>query len=273
VALLFGYLALVHIFTTPDAFIKPAIFRDWNFAVGTFIMAGIGVFMVGAIPIITTMTQQLLGYPVMLTGLVSLPRALGNVLTVMIAGQLVGKVDARVLMLTGLSGLVGGYWVLSGVNLDTDSTTIALVSFIQGLGSGLIFLPMMLLIFTTLPEKYKNEGATLTALMRNLGGAVGISVIQTLTLRDLATSQVRLGEQVRPDNPVFEWRQGEVDFTAPLEVAAQAGQVGKQALMLAYHHTFEMMFVLSLSMIVVCLLLKPKPQTGAPSGHAPIIID
>jgi DHA2 family multidrug resistance protein len=273
IALLFGYLALVHIFTTPDAFIKPAIFRDWNFSIGTFIMAGIGIFMVGAIPIITTMTQQLLGYPVMLTGLVSLPRAIGNIVTVMIAGQLVGKVDARVLMVTGLAGLVGGFWVLAGVNLDTDSTTIALVSFVQGLGSGLIFLPMMLLIFTTLPEKFKNEGATLTALMRNLGGAVGISVIQTLTLRDVAASQSRLVENVRPDNPVFEWRNGEVDFNAPLEAGAQMGRVSHQALMLAYHHTFEMMFLLSLSMVAICLMLKPKAQTGAPSGPQPMLID
>jgi DHA2 family multidrug resistance protein len=109
--------------------------------------------------------------------------------------------------------------------------------------------------------------------MRNLGGAVGISVIQTLTLRDVAASQSRLVENVRPDNPVFEWRHGEVDFNAPLEAGAQMGMVSHQALMLAYHHTFEMMFLLSLSMIAICLMLKPKGQTGAPSGPQPMLID
>ncbi|MFM5907468.1 MAG: EmrB/QacA family drug resistance transporter, partial [Novosphingobium sp.] len=166
-----------------------------------------------------------------------------------------------------------GFYILMGVNLDTNSATIALVSFVQGLGSGLIFLPMMMLIFTTLPEKYKNEGATLTALMRNLGAAVGVSVLHTLTLRDLAASQARLVEQVRPDNPVFSWRQGEVDLSAPIEAAAQMGQVGRQALMLAYHHTFEMMFLLSLSMVVICLAMKPKKESGAPSGATPMMID
>ncbi|WP_158241464.1 DHA2 family efflux MFS transporter permease subunit [Novosphingobium sp. TH158] len=273
IALLFGYFAVVHILTTKDPFIKPDIFRDWNFALGTAIMAGIGIFMVGAIPIITTMMQQLFGYPVMLTGLVSLPRAIGNIITVMIAGQLVGKVDARILMITGLSGVVAGFWVLSGVSLETDSTTLALVSFVQGLGSGLIFLPLMLLVFTTLPEKYKNEGATLTALMRNLGGAVGISMIQTMTLRDLAASQARLSENVRPENPVVGWRHGEVDFTAPLDVAAQMGQVGRQAMMLAYHHTYQLMFVLSLSMIVICLMMKQKRADTGPAHTGPILID
>lgn len=273
IACLFGYLALVHVFTTRDPFIKPEIFKDRNFALGTVIMAGIGIFMVGAIPIITTMMQQLLGYPIMLTGMVSLPRAIGNILTVVVAGQLVGKVDARLLMIIGLSGLIGGFFILSGVNLDTDSSMMALVSFAQGLGSGLIFLPLMMMVFTTLPEKFKNEGATLTALMRNLGGAVGISVIQTLTLRDLAASQAQLSEKVTPDNPLVAWHHGEVDFSSSLDVAARSGEVARQAMMMAYHHTFEMMFLLSLAMIAVCMAMKAKASDAAGAKATPIIID
>ncbi|MFM5931026.1 MAG: DHA2 family efflux MFS transporter permease subunit [Novosphingobium sp.] len=273
IAALFGYFALVHMFTTADPFIKPAIFKDRNFALGTLFMAGVGVFMVGSIPIITTMMQQLLGYPVMLTGMVSLPRAIGNILTVVVAGQLVGKVDSRLLMVVGLSGFISGFYVLSGVSLDTSSSTIALVSLMQGLGSGLMFLPLMMMVFTTLPEKFKNEGATLTALMRNLGGAVGISVIQTLTLRDLAASQAQLSEKVTPDNPLVGWRHGEVDFTAPADVAARSGEVAHQALMLAYHHTFEMMFVLSLVLVAICLAMKARKNDGSAVHTGPMIIE
>lgn len=273
IAGLFAYFALVHVFTTEDPFIKPAIFKDRNFALGTMLMMGVGIFMVGAIPIITTMMQQLLGYPVMLTGLVSLPRALGNILTVVVAGQLVGKVDSRLLMSVGLGGMIAGFYILSGVGLDTSSSTIALVSFMQGLGSGLIFLPLMMMVFTTLPDKFKNEGATLTALMRNLGGAVGISLIQTLTLRDLEASKSRLAEKVTPDNPLVGWRYGDIDFTAPLDVAARSGEVARQGLILAYHHTFQMMFVLSLAMVAICLLMKPNKETGAGPRPTPVFVD
>lgn len=273
IAALFTYLAVVHVFTTPDPFIKPAIFKDRNFALGTAFMMGVGLFMVGSIPIITTMMQQLLGYPVMLTGMVSLPRAVGNILTLVIAGQLVGRVDSRVLMIVGLAGFIGGFYILSGISIDTSAGTMALVSLVQGLGSGLMFLPLMIVVFATLPEKYKNEGATLTALMRNLGGAVGISVIQTLTLRDHAASQSRLAENMTPDNPLVGWRYGDMDFTAPLDVAARSGEVARQGMILAYHHTFEMMFVLSLVMVVICLLMKPKKETGASSKPAPVFMD
>jgi len=99
-AILFFYLSLVHVFTTKNPFIKPAIFRDRNFALGTAISALVGIFLVGAMPIITNFMQQLLGFPVLTTGLVSLPRAIGNVLTVLIAGQIAGKVDHDRLTLT-----------------------------------------------------------------------------------------------------------------------------------------------------------------------------
>ncbi|MFM5908665.1 MAG: DHA2 family efflux MFS transporter permease subunit [Novosphingobium sp.] len=273
IAGLFGYFAVVHMFTTPDPFIKPAIFRDRNFALGTAFMMGVGIFMVGAIPIITTMMQQLLGYPVMLTGLISLPRAVGNIITVIVAGQLVGKVDSRLLMIVGLSGMIGGFYILSGVGLDTSPMTMAWISFLQGIGSGLIFLPLMMMVFTTLPEKFKNEGATLTALMRNLGGAVGISLIQTLTLRDMAASQSRLAEKVTPDNPLVMWRSGDVDFTAPQDVAHQLGQIAQQGLILAYHHTFEMMFILSLGMVVICMLMQRKEETGAAGAPTPVFME
>lgn len=273
VMVLFGYLAVVHVFTTKNPFIKPDIFRDRNFALGTAIMACLGLFLVGAIPIIVTMMQQVLGYPVMLTGLVSLPRAIGNIATVLIAGQLIGKVDSRVLIISGMGLLVGGFYILAGVNLETSSSTMALVSLLQGLGAGLLFLPLMLVVFTTLPEKFKNEGATLTALMRNIGAAVGISAIQTLTLRDLAASQSRLVEQVRPDNPLVTWRMPDFDLTSPMSVAGELGQVARQATMLAYTHTFQMLFLLSLVMVPLCMAMKIARPSGRPSEPLPLMID
>lgn len=256
IALLFGYFALVHVFTTKDPFIKPAIFRDRNFTLGTLIMACIGIFMVGSIPIITTMMLQLLGYPVLVTGLVSLPRAIGNIITVMIAGQLVGKLDARILISTGMILFLSGFVILAQTDLNTAKETMALVSLLQGMGSGLLFLPMMLLIFTTLPEKYKNEGATLTALMRNVGGAVGVSVIQSMTIREIATTQSRLVEHVRPEDALVAWRMPDLDLSSPASVAMEVADISRQAMMVAYNHTFVSMLIGASLMVPLCLAMK-----------------
>lgn len=262
-ALLFGYLAVVHVFTTKNPFIKPEIFRDRNFALGTTLSALLGIFLVGVMPLVTTMMQQLLGFPVLLTGLVSLPRAIGNIVTIVVAGQIVSKVDPRVPIIGGLFFMLSAFWLLSGVTLDTSKEAIAMISFLQGLGSGLLFLPLTLLVFTTLPDRFKNEGSTLFSLTRNVGGAVGVSIIQTITLRDMALSQSRLVEQVRPDNPLVDWRMGEMDLSNPAITAMDLGQVMRQATMLAYSHTFQMILIGASLMVPLCLAMKVG-KLGAP---------
>jgi len=269
---LFGYLGIVHIFTVSDPFIKPAIFKDRNYAIGTAISALLGIVMVGAIPLITAMMQQLLGYPVMLTGMVSLPRAFGNILTVIIAGQLAGRVDGRLVIASGMAMTVGAFYQLTRMGFDTTPQDLAWVSFLQGLGSGCIFLPLMLVVFTTLPEKYKNEGATLYALMRNVGGAVGVSVIQTMTLRDIAATQVRLAEHIRPDDPLVAMRLPDFDLLVPASVATELGQVARQATMIAYNHTFHGLFMCALLLLPLSLAIKIDRKKPAAVAH-PIIVE
>ena len=267
-AVLFGYLFAVHVCTTKDPFIKLGIFRDRNYALGTAISALLGIFMVGVIPLVTVMMQQILGFPVILTGLVSLPRAIGNVVTVIIAGQIAGKVDHRLTISTGVGLTLCAFFMLTNTNLNTSPSALALVSLMQGLGSGLIFLPLMLLVFTTLPEKYKNEGATLYALMRNVGGAIGVSIIQTMTLRDMAKVQSHLTEHVRPDDPLIAMRLPDFDLTSPLSVAAEVGRIAQQATMVAYNHTFHMLFICGLIMLPLSLAMKTaKPGK---SGQQPM---
>lgn len=270
---LFGYLAVVHVFTARNPFIKPEIFRDRNFALGTAISALVGIFLVGAMPLITTMMQQLLGFPVLATGLASLPRAFGNVITVIIAGQIAGKVDPRVPIVIGMGLMISAFWMLSNISLDTGQGAMAFISLVQGLGSGLLFLPLMLLIFTTLPEKFKNEGATLFSLMRNVGGAVGISVIQIMTLRDMAANQARLVEHVRPDNPMVAMRLPDFDLGSPGAVAGEMGQIMQQAAMAACSHTFQTLFIGALLMIPLCLAMKIGKPGDARTAQFGMVVE
>lgn len=266
VAGLSAYLAIVHLLSVPHPFIRPAIFKDRNFLIGSFLTALIGIFLVGLIPLVTNLMQGLLGYPVLLTGMLSMPRAVGNVVTVTVAGRLAGKIDSRLLLMSGFSLLLASMWVLTQVSLDTGQFTMALNSFLQGCGSGLIFLPLMLLVFTTLPPEFRNEGATLYALTRNLGGAAGISLIQAMTIRDTATLQSHMVERLRPDNPIVALRLPDFDSGLPAQMAGLIGQVTRQAAMAAYVDTFRTLFVLAALLTPACLLMKTgkKAQTGEP---------
>lgn len=273
IAVTAGYLAVVHFFTTATPFIKPATFRDNNFVIGMVLSVVLGLFLNGVVPIVSNLMQQLLGYPVMLAGLLSLPRAIGNMLTIFLVGRLVSHIEPRLLIFAGMVMLAGSLWLLSGLSLDARQSSLALIGFMQGCGSGLVFLPLMLVMFSTLPDELRNEAATLAALVRSLGGAAGISLIQTMAIRNTAEVQSRLVEHVRPDNPVVGWRAPDFDLLEPGSVAAMMSELSRQAAMVAYVDSFSVILALALVSAPLCLLMRtrggPAPREERPAAlHA-----
>ena len=271
IAAMFFYISVVHMFTAREPFIKVAIFRDRNFLLGSMVGTVIGVFLVGVVPIMTTMMQQLLGYPVMLTGMLSAPRALGNIMCVLVVGRIVARVDTRIVLLMGLGLLLASLWFLATMSLDTSQETMALVTFLQGCGSGFVFLPLTLVAFSTLPLEFRNEASALFSLTRNLGAAAGISVIQTLTIRDTAAVQSRLVEHVRPDNPLLGWRMPGFDPTLTSSITSTLGEVTRQATMVAYIDSYRMLLALAVVMAPLCLMMRgngPKSSGPPPVVHA-----
>lgn len=273
IAALAGYLAAVHIFTTANPFIKPATFRDNNYLIGMILSVVLGVFLNGVIPIVSALMQQLLGYPVMLAGLLSLPRAVGNMLTIFVVGRLVSRVEPRLLIFAGMLTLTVSLWLLVNLSLDARQETLGLVAFLQGCGSGMVFLPLTLVMFSTLPPALRNEASTLAALIRSLGGAAGISVIQTLTIRSTAAMQSQLVENVRPDNPVVSWRAPDFQVFDPASVAGMMGEVSRQAAMVGYVQSFTLILALAVVTAPLCLLLRvtPRGRAGEDSGPLPLV--
>jgi len=211
---------------------------------------------------VTGMMQQLLGYPVMLAGILSLPRAVGNMMTILIAGRLVTQSNARIMIFCGMMMVVGSMHILANLSLDVRQESLAMVAFLQGCGSGLMFLPLTLVVFSTLPHHLRNQGSTLFALTRSVSGAAGISVIQAMTIRDAAAVQSRLVENIRPDSPLVALRMP--DFDPVTGAASMIGQVTRQAQMVAYVHTYEAIFLLALIMAPLCLLLRGNAAEEAP---------
>lgn len=266
VAATFGYVAVVHMLTTRHPFVKPAIFKDRNFLIGALLSVLVGILLNGVIPIVTSMMQHLLGYPVMLAGVLALPRAIGNIVTVLVVGHLVARIDARFLIFTGMLMLIASLHILTTLSLDARQDQLAWVAFLQGCGSGLLFLPLTLVVFATLPEEFRNEGSTLFALIRNVAGAGGISVIQAMTVRDTAMVQSRLVESVRPDNPALAWTMPDFDVLDTASVGGMMGQIIRQAEMVAYVDSFRGVMALAVILAPLCLLLRSSARGALPAG-------
>ncbi len=268
VAGMFGYLAVVHMLTARDPFIKPAIFLDRNFVLGSLMMALISTLLNAIVPIMTSMMQQLLGYPVLLAGMLALPRAAGNMLTILLAGRAVAIIGARPLMLVGMCLLLGSLYILSTMSLETGQGALAMVAFLQGCGSGLIFLPLTLVVFSTLPHHFRNEASTVFAMTRNIGAGAGISVILGMMIRDQSAIQSRLVESVRPDNPLVAWRMPDFDIGDPASLTGTMHEIMRQVTMVAYVDSFRLLFALAVVITPLCLVLR---ATGKSTGPAPVV--
>jgi DHA2 family multidrug resistance protein len=270
IAAVFFYLAVVHMLTARHPFIKPAVFRDFNFLIGALLSVLLGILLNGIIPIMTAMMQKLLGYPVLLAGWLSLPRAVGNMLMILVAGRMVSRVDARVLIASGMLMLIASLWMLARLSLDAQQDTLAWIGLLQGCASGLIFLPLTLVVFSTLPQQYRNEGSGIYSLIRNMAGAGGISVIQAMTIRQAATVQSQLVEGVRPDNPVVGWRMPGLDMADPSTLGDTMMEIVRQAEMVAYVGSYQAILMLAIVLSPLCLLLR-NPKNATPAGAAPVI--
>ena len=261
-ALFFLYAFAVHAFTTPNPFVDFAIFKDTNFVLGAFYGFLFGVLLFSVLALLPTMLQRLMGYSVMLTGMVSAPRGIGTLTSTLIVGQLIRHVDARILILTGFSLVALSLFTMSGFSLEMDSWLVVQSGFIAGIGNGLIFVPLATMAFATLDVRYRNEGTALYTLIRSVGSAVGISVLQTMTSRNTAIVHARLVEGVRPDNPLLDLRLPGFDFSAPAALAQLDGEITRQASMVAYLDGYWALF-LSIIIISPMVLFMRSPGKHA----------
>jgi DHA2 family multidrug resistance protein len=264
--LFFGYLFVVHTLTARRPFIDLALFADRNFLIGSIFGFFLGVMVFSVLALLPPMLESLMNYPVVLTGIVTAPRGVGSLISMMSAGLLMKRFDARILILCGFSLVGYSMYRMSGFSLGMDESLLVTSGIIQGLGTGMIFVPLTTIAFGTLDARFRNEGAAMFTLIRNIGSAIGISVLQGMTIRNAATVHARLVEGVRPDNPIMAQAMPGFDFNAPAQVARLNAAITQQASMVSYIDAFWLLFVLTLVAIPMLLLLR-SPRRAAGDLH------
>ena len=273
IAALAVYLFFVQILTAKKPFVSLAIFRDRNFVTASIFGFLIGILLFSGLALLPPMMENLLGYPVVTTGVVSMPRGLGSFAAMFIVGQLVGRIDVRLILLAGL--LLSAYAVLqmSHFNLQMTSMPIITSGLMQGLGTGLLFVPLSTVAFATLPQHLRTEAAGFYTLIRNIGSSIGISIMQVILSNNLNQAHADLVTHVRPDNPLFRMPQARVDLMSLTGLRAINGEITRQAAMIAYVDDFRLMLWITLAAIPLLIFMRPPRRNAAatkPDLHAAI---
>ncbi len=156
-------------------------------------------------------------------------------------------------------------------SLEMDSTPVIISGFVQGLGMGMIFMPLQGMAFATLPPQYRTEGSSLMNLTRNIGASVGISLVTTMLSRSIQTSHAALAPHISAQaldglDPSFLQALGGVGETA---YAMANAEINRQAMMIGYLNDFwGMAIVTALSIPLVIFLRRPKGPVEKPDPAA-----
>ena len=262
-AALFFYMFIVHMFTVKQPFIEPGLFRNRNFAAGLFMIFVVGIILLATLALLPPFLQGLMGFPVLTTGYVLAPRGIGTMVAMILVGRLIGRLDARLLIFTGICLTALSLWEMSGFTPDVSIATVVRTGVTQGLGLGFIFVPLSTVTFSTLAPRYRTEGTAMFSLMRNIGSSIGISVMVTLLAHNSQQNHAEIAGVLTPFRPmmhqpllprVWEWH-------TTAGAAALNGEVTRQAATIAYLGDFSaMMWITLLSLPLLLLLRMPRPE-------------
>ena len=255
-----AWIAGIHLATSPTPLFHRALFADKNFVIALTFMIVIGVVMFATMALLPLMLQQLLGYDVIGTGMVLMPRGVGILISMQLSSYLMRKgADARWIVAIGF--LIGAWsmsW-MAGWSLDVDRMGIVMSGGVQGLGIGLVFIPLNATAFATLPPQLRTDGSSLLNLTRNIGSSVGISVAMTLLARNTQKVHSALAEHVTPAtlSSLFD-TSGLSQYVSYAGAGASLAnaEVTRQAAMVAYIDDFYLMMWLSLAAVPLVFVMR-----------------
>jgi DHA2 family multidrug resistance protein len=264
------YLFIVHTATAKHPFLNPALLKDRNFVAATLFMFVVGTILYATLALLPPMLQNLMQYPVVTTGLVTAPRGIGTMIAMMLVGRLIRKVDTRLILAFGFVMTAFSLWQMTHFSLLMDMDPVIVSGFAQGFGLGFVFVPLSTAAFATLAPRIRTEGTAIFSLVRNIGGSVGISIVQSMLTENTQTVHATLAEHVTAYNPLLKppyFMGGLGGSTSGL--AALNHQITTQASMIAYIDDFKFMMIITLlAMPLLLLLRKGHPRAGDDAAAA-----
>lgn len=250
------YVFVAHSLTVKSPFLDPRLLLDRNYALGLVLVLIFGMLNFTPMVLLPQLLQAHAGFPDSLVGFIISWRGFGAVAGFFMSNWL-GRIDPRVGMMTGF-GLhaLSGFW-LASIDLNVDKSVLAANGFLQGLAIGVIWVPMSLTAFRTLPAASRAEAMSIFHLMRNIGSSFFISLSVAEIISATGANYSRLAEHVSLYNRALTmpWVVGGWSVETLPDMAKIAKEVNRQAAMLGYLNAFTMYMLASLAAIPFAWML------------------
>jgi DHA2 family multidrug resistance protein len=260
-----------------DPIVDLRIMRNWNFSVGSVLMFCSGITLYSLTAIVPLFLQSLMGYSALQSGFAMIPRGLGAVVAMPLAGRLISIIPGRYLASIGFLTFALSSYALTRISLDVTAWILFWPLFLSGVSIAFMFVPLNTIALGSLKPEQIGNASGIFNLMRNVGGSVGISLVTTMVARSSQQHLAILTTHVTPYDPAYLDTMARMTSTftsqgAPATASALAlgtlyqGMVA-QAALLSYLDLFALFALMCVCCVVLTLFLKASATSKPIIAH------
>ncbi|WP_404548436.1 MDR family MFS transporter [Dyella jejuensis] len=277
---LFGMVLIaISQFTAKRPVMRLSLLRNPRYASVILIVVVVGAALYGVIYLIPQFLGLIAGYNAEQSGWVMLVSGVPAFLMMPILPRLLGKVDFRFLVITGLLCFVSSCMLDIHLTAQSVGHDFFWSQLIRGAGQMLAMMPLNQASMAAVSREESGDAAGIYNMARNLGGSIGLAIIGTVidrrntfhvaTIRESLTANSVLGQDRIAANAASWFAQtGDLAYSRMRALGQLAGQIQQQAMVITYSEVFYLLGIALLCCVPLALLLKtPSYHAPAAGGH------
>ncbi len=250
-------------------------FKSISFSTGNIVMF-FGFFnLFASIVLLPIYLQTLMGYTATLAGLVLGPGGIATMVTLVIAGRLINKVNPKGILAFGIIVCAYATYLMSQFNLYADFYTVSWPRIVLGVGMGFFFIPLTTLTMSGIKKEEMGNATAIYNLLRNLGGSFGVAFVTTTLSRRAQFHQFRLVEHLTPFDTAYQMASNQTKQILEYRgVGSSISEYGglnaiyeqfiRQASMMSFNDAFYLTSIIMICILPLVLLMK-RGKVSAPS--------
>jgi len=269
------FLAAAWIFTVNSRtsgrpFLPAALFRDRNYMIGMLLILITAGNMTASVVLQPPMMQNLMGYPVLDTGVILMWRGVGMMAGMMLTPRFTHFLSVRLLLALGGACMAAGLFPFIHLTTETPAFILAVPPILHGFGIGILFVIASTVAYASISHEMQVEASSVFSLVRGLGQAAAVSVVVALVSR---YSQINHAELVERISPLRAFTPKAISMSGSPEALQQLAisemLVQREAAMMAYNNAYMALFAAALFVIITSFFVKmpDEAETEEGTGH------
>ncbi|HEX7811818.1 MAG TPA: DHA2 family efflux MFS transporter permease subunit [Burkholderiales bacterium] len=268
-AVLGFYLFNVHCLTAKQPFLDPRLLAQRNFFLGLVFAFIYGFITTPPMVLMPSFLDQVRGYSIDAIGLLQAPRGIGLFVAMVVGGRTTGRIDPRAAIAFGLLCLAYSSWEMSTWTGDVGVWPLVWTNFMQGIGGGIILVPIQVIAFPSLEPSRRTEATAVYNLVRSIGASIGVSGALAMYVRTSNVMHAQMTEHVTPYSQALQAQTPQGwSMATPESLMHLEREISRQAAILGFTGDFWLFAMVALAALPLLLFIG---KTRVPRGSAEAI--